>query len=325
MKITENALNVLAVRLYKGVGRAWLYKNLKGGESVAQLAHLLNTASKQPQPVTAAELHALREQIRAQLLPLAACMDGVVGLGDADFPQVRGKVKNSEQPVVLFYRGDVSLLSPASQNIAVIGLLQPDDSTIEREQAMVDELLSHGAVIVSGLALGCDSVGHQQALRRGGKTVAILPSTLQQILPAQNRPLAEEIVRKGGLLLTEYYLPTRSPMEQSGRYQERDRLQALFSDAVVLTASYAKNDLGLDSGSRLAMGYARDYGITRALMYDAELDAENPKFDLNRQIIGEEPDVVQISCASRSAVAARLCRTAVTVQTDLGEQGSLFF
>jgi DNA processing protein len=114
-------------------------------------------------------------------------------------------------------------------------------------------------------------------------------------LPSANKKLAEEIVKKNGLLITEYHEKARSKMELSGRYQERDRLQALFSDCVVLTASYAKNALGLDSGSRLAMEYAANYSIPRAVMYDAVRDGENPKFQLNRQLISEQVGVVIIS------------------------------
>lgn len=328
MNITDNALNVLAAKSYKGIGRAWLYKHLRGGESIEQLAGLINSHGKQPEMVTVDELQKVRAQIRQQLQKQADYMDGAIALGDAVFPQPRGQVKNSEQPVVLFYRGDLGLLSLESPNIAVIGLLQPDDSTVVREQAFVNALVQKGAVIVSGLALGCDSVGHRQALQAGGKTVAILPSTLDAILPSENAALAQQIVQHQGLLLTEYYLPTRSAMEQSGRYQERDRLQALFSDCVVLTASYAKNNNGLDSGSRLAMGYAQDYGIARALMYDPVLDADNPKFDLNRQLLQEQPGIIRLTGREGDSALQKIMEYAGASELSQAQpaaaQGSLF-
>ncbi|MFY9180158.1 MAG: hypothetical protein WAO12_10345 [Venatoribacter sp.] len=83
-------------------------------------------------------------------------------------------------------------------------------------------------------------------------------------------------------------------MEMIGRYQERDRLQALFSDAVILISSYAKNELGNDSGSRLAMEYASNYGITRAVVYNPDTDADNPKYDLNRQLLNET-NVIEVN------------------------------
>ncbi len=186
------------------------------------------------------------------------------------------------------------MLNRINQNITVIGLLIPDQYTEIVENEVVSKLVSRGATIVSGLALGCDSVAHRQAILSMGKTVAILPSPLNEILPSKNRDLAEQIVKGDGLLVTEYLEQAKSTMELSGRYQERDRLQALFSDCVILAASYAKNDLGLDSGSRLAMDYATKYSIPRAVMYEPRRDGNNPKYDLNRQLIRNQDGIVVI-------------------------------
>ena len=72
-----------------------------------------------------------------------------------------------------------------------------------------------------------------------------------------------------------------------GRYQERDRLQAMFSDAIILTESYDVNTDGNDSGSRLAMEYAKQYQIPRYIMYNETIDGKNPQFDLNRRLLRE--------------------------------------
>lgn len=85
-----------------------------------QLAGLINSHGKQPEMVTVDELQKVRAQIRQQLQEQAGYMDGAIALSDAVFPQPRGQVKNSEQPVVLFYRGDLGLLSLESPNIAVM-------------------------------------------------------------------------------------------------------------------------------------------------------------------------------------------------------------
>jgi DNA processing protein len=295
VKISDNALNVLAAKTYKGIGRAWIVKNLKGVDSATTIVALLNESTKEVRPITQIDFESARSSVRESIVKLAEHADGVVAIGDSDFPPYRGNVKNSDQPVALFYRGDLSLLSKNRKNVAVIGLLIPDKDTEILEREMVSKLVSCGATIVSGLALGCDTVGHRQALLSKGKTIAILPSPLNEILPSENRRLAEEIVKNDGLLITEYYEKANSRMELSGRYQERDRLQALFSDCVVLAASYAKNDLGLDSGSRLAMEYASSYSIPRAVMYDPDKDFGNQKYDLNRQLISEQIGVVVIN------------------------------
>lgn len=292
MNYSENALNVMAARIYKGIGRAWIVKNLSVPMPADTIVRLLNKSAKSGSEVTIDDFNKKKATLRRILGESSSAIDGVVAIGDDNFPPHRGSVKNSERPIFLFYRGDLSLLAANSKNIAVIGLLNPSREIENIEQKLVSGLVTSGAVIVSGLALGCDSVAHQQALDSNGKTVAILPSPLSEIMPSKNKKLANDIVANGGLLISEYLTAPKSKMELSGRYQERDRLQALFSDSIVLSASYAKNDLGNDSGSRLAMGYAKDYLIPRAVIYDQEKHSSNPMFDLNRQIIQEEPGIV---------------------------------
>jgi DNA processing protein len=293
MKISETALNVLSSLTYKGIGRAWIVQHLGAIESPARLAAILNQSAKDGGSISALEFEERKEDLRQQWERLAGVVDGVVAIGDSDFPICRGQVKDSERPVALFYRGNLPLLEKHNKNVAVVGLLNPDEDTEVFEKQVVSTLVSYGVTIVSGLALGCDSIAHKEALLSGGKTIAVLPSPITSIVPAGNSQLAEEIVEKNGLLISEYYENAKSKMELSGRYIERDRLQALFSDCVMLSASYSKNNLGNDSGSRHAMSYARSYSVARAIMYDSQQNARNPKYDLNRQLIEEDRGVEQ--------------------------------
>ncbi len=295
MRYTDNAINIITLKNYiKGIGRAWINKYLKGNENVETIVSLLNKYSKQEKPVTIEDFESFKGKIIKKIDKLGESCDGIVAIGDKHFPKHRGTVKDSEKPIYLFYKGDINLLNLESNNIAVIGLLDPDKEIEKRERKLVSEIIKRGFVIVSGLALGCDSIAHDEALK-GGKTIAILPSPLNNILPARNKKLAFDIVENGGLLITEYFDEHKSPMDLNTRYRERDRLQALYSDAIILVASYAQDsaqrwkiiDKKLDSGARLAMGFAKEYEIPRAVMYDTNIDNINPMFDLNRQIINE--------------------------------------
>lgn len=323
MNYTKNALNVLAVRTFKGIGRAWFVKNWQPNLTDMDIVALINQGNKGDVPATIGDLEQKRTAIKRLLEQSQGCMDGVVALGDKDFPKHRGDVKNSEQPIFLFYKGDLSLLSLTNRNVAVIGLLNPTPEIEKRERKVVAELTQRGATIVSGLALGCDSIAHRTALECDGKTVAILPSPLSSIMPATNRPLAQQILDLGGLLVSEYLTDAKSKMALSSRYQERDRLQALFSDAIVLSASYAKNNLGLDSGSRLAMSYAADYGIPRAVIYD-DSEATNPMFDLNRQYMREDGRVVVIRETTSASDLDRLLRLKPRTAQPRYSQNTIF-
>lgn len=299
MKFTDNAINIITAKTYKGIGRAWINKMLKGNESVETIVSLINKNSKQDELITIDDFEFDKNQIINQIEKFQDSCDGLVAIGDKNFPQYRGNVKESERPIYLFYKGDLSLLDIENYCITVIGLLNPDEKIEIREQKIVAEIVKRNVFVVSGLAFGCDSIAHKQALK-GGKTIAVLPSPLNNIMPAKNKGLAFEIVEEGGLLITEYYDEHKSAMDLSSRYKDRDRLQALYCDAIILAASYAQDSAEkwkmfgqkLDSGARLAMGFAKDYNIPRAVMYDQSLDSENPMFDLNRQLIAEQRDII---------------------------------
>lgn len=216
--------------------------------------------------------------------------EGFVCVYDDDFPVINRKVKNNgDKPYLLFYNGDLSLLGNLNNNVAVIGLIDPDEEIVKRESKIVKRLVENNLIIVSGLAKGCDTVAHKVCLESNGKTIAILPSQLSKIYPAENRELAEEIVNKGGLLITEYYKDPVSRYESINRFIERDRLQAMFSKAIILIASYRKGEG--DSGSRHALEAAKMYGIERYAMYNSEIDEQNKRFGLNKDLVNGEEQV----------------------------------
>lgn len=302
MKYSNNVINILTAKTYKGIGRAWIVQNIKGNESIEAIVSLLSKDAKLDYPITIDDFKNNSKIIKDKIYKLEQFIDGAVAIGDDNFPRYRGKVKHSEQPIVLFYKGDINLLDIDNNNITVIGLLNPDEEIENRERRIIQEIVKHDITIVSGLAFGCDSIAHKQALI-GGKTIAILPSPLNNILPATNKSLAYEILEEKGLLISEYYEDFKSKTELSSRYKERDRLQALFCDTIILAASYTQDSATrwkiynqkLDSGARLAMEYAKNYNVPCAVMYNKEIDTNNPMFDLNRQLIEEQKDIITLT------------------------------
>lgn len=324
MKYTRHALNVLTARSYNGIGPAWIIDNLTPDDDMESIVSKLERTTRQKITNFAEK----RDQYTMLLhQKLESCCDGIVAYGDKDFPEYRTK-KKGDCPVLLFYKGNLDLLNIDNPKITVIGLLNPEEDIVKRERKMVAEFVQNGATIVSGLALGCDSVAHRQALDSGGKTIAILPSPLSNILPAQNKALAAEIVAKGGLLITEYGKAVDNLQALRGRYTQRDRLQALFCDTIVLAASYVHNSATrwpklsrkkLDSGARLAMQYAQEWEIPRAVMYDESTDKDNPMFDLNREIKETAAIILQSDNLTESV------RNIMSRKANLSRQTSLFF
>ena len=109
------------------------------------------------------------------------------------------------KPLLLWYVGNLNI----EKSIAVVGSRKMIPETAEVVDKFVEVVSSLNFSIVSGLANGVDEKAHISALENNAKTVAVLPSSLDNILPVSNKGLANEIVEQGGLLLTEY--PPGSP------------------------------------------------------------------------------------------------------------------
>jgi DNA processing protein len=169
---------------------------------------------------------------------------GLIGYYDDEYPKALRKAINEEgkldPPLLLWYRGDISILNMPA--IAVIGTREATPEGVAGGEYLSGEFAKRGFNIVSGLAVGCDTCGHKGALKVGGKTTAILANGLDHdsIYPPENQDLAEEIVEKGGLLLSEYRIKSTV-----NRYNlvARDRLQAAMGKATLVIQT------GVDGGT----------------------------------------------------------------------------
>ena len=215
----------------------------------------------------------------------------VISVFDENFPSTNVKLKNSEKPFFFAYKGDLTLLNNENKNVAVIGVLTPPNEIVEREQKVVKNLTEKGFNIVSGLAKGCDTVAHNESIKNNTKTIAFLPSTIENIYPKENVALANKLVKNGGLIITEYVSEPKNKYETVKRFIERDRLQALYSKAVVLIASFRKGEG--DSGSRHAFEKAIKYGKKRLVMY-RESDSNNLTFGLNKDYVMQGEKVISL-------------------------------
>ena len=213
----------------------------------------------------------------------------VISVFDENFPSANVKLKNSEKSFFFAYKGDITLLNNVDKNVAVIGVLTPTNEIVEREQKVVKTLTKKGYNIVSGLAKGCDTVAHSESVKNNAKTIAFLPSTIENIYPKENIGLANEIIKNDGLIITEYVNESKNKYESVKRFIERDRLQALYSKAVVLISSFRKGEG--DSGSRHAFEKAKQYGKKRLVMY-RESDSNDLIFGLNKDYVIQGEKIV---------------------------------
>ena len=126
-----------------------------------------------------------------------------------------------------------------------------------------------GYVVVSGLALGCDAAAHRGCMAGKAGTIAIVATGLDRVHPHENIPLQEEILRKGGLILSEQPLGVKA---NPARLVARNRLQAALSEEVVVA------ECPYHSGTMHTVRFAQKYGKTikaAILPYDKEENSGN--------------------------------------------------
>ncbi len=135
-----------------------------------------------------------------------------------------------EQPPPVYVRGSV----PSRVGVAVVGTRKCTRYGLEIAGSIGRRIAAAGWVTVSGLARGIDAAAHRGTVEAGGRGVAVLGSGLDHIYPAENAGLAEQLVRLGGALVSEY--PGATPPDR-WRFPARNRLIAALSVAVVVVES----------------------------------------------------------------------------------------
>ena len=153
-------------------------------------------------------------------------------------------------PEVIYCRGNLDLLSQHSR-VAIIGARAADGEGCGAAYRLGQIWARNGYVVVSGLALGCDTAAHRGCLDEGGETIAIVASGLDICHPKENKALEQEIIDKGGLIISEQPLGVKA---NPTRLVARNRLQAALSNIVILAQSPEKG------GSMYTIEFARRYG-----------------------------------------------------------------
>ena len=132
--------------------------------------------------------------------------EGVVALAWRD-PAYPPRLKQiDDPPPVLYVRG--SLLPEDERAVAVVGTRSPTAYGREAAGSLSGDLARSGITIVSGLALGIDTVAHRSALEQGGRTIAVVANGLDIIYPRDNARLSRQIAEQGAVV-SEYPLGTR--------------------------------------------------------------------------------------------------------------------
>jgi len=178
----------------------------------------------------------------------------VCSILDATYPPSLNNL--TDPPLVLYYQGNWSVLNQYKW-LTVVGSRMPTIYTKKVLQNILEPACRSGVGVVSGLALGVDTLAHQIALQAQSATVGIIGSGLDlaSFYPAENWALKQQILDQGGLVISEYP-PGTEPA--SYNFPRRNRLLAALGNLVWVVQA------GLKSGSLITASFARDLGKTVA-------------------------------------------------------------
>ena len=178
------------------------------------------------------------------------CDSGHVSLltiDDSDYPAMLRKIY--DPPLFIFLKG--TFTKEDEKALAIVGTRQPTDYGRQVTAQFAESLASAGVTIVSGLALGIDTIAHHTALQHGGRTIAVMGSGIDTIYPFTNRTLSKTIA-ENGCLISEF-LPGTKP--DAPNFPRRNRIISGLSIATIVA------EAGLRSGATLTAQMAFDLRV----------------------------------------------------------------
>lgn len=153
-------------------------------------------------------------------------------------------------PLLLYTKGNMNLNN--DKIVSIVGTRNATEYGKKVCERLIEGLVPHNPLIVSGLALGIDVIAHKAALQNGLQTVGVLGNSLESLYPPLNRSVAEKMKENGGLI-SEFESGTKPDREN---FPQRNRIVAGMADVTIVVESAVKG--GSMITAKLAMDYNRD-------------------------------------------------------------------
>ncbi|MCA1566267.1 MAG: DNA-processing protein DprA [Acidobacteria bacterium] len=244
----------IALNMTPGVGpraAARLLERFGSAEAVfAALRSELERLRLRPEAVESIVLRDRHAEAERELERVRVLGADVLILDDGAYPALLREI--ADPPVTLYVRGawEACLDAPC---VAIVGSRRCSTYGQNVALMLARDLAARGVTIVSGLARGIDAAAHRGALEAGGRTVGVLGTGVDEIYPRDHKKLAEEILSRGGALVSQFPLGT-PPIPENFPY--RNRIISGLSLGVLLVEA-AENSGSLIT-ARLAMEQNRE-------------------------------------------------------------------
>jgi DNA processing protein len=244
----------IALNMTPGVGpraAARLLERFGSAEAVfAALRSELERLRLRPEALESIVLRDRHAEAERELERVRALGADVLVLDDGIYPALLREI--ADPPVTLYVRGEWEACLDAPC-VAIVGSRRCSTYGQNVALMLARDLAARGVTIVSGLARGIDAAAHRGALEAGGRTVGVLGTGVDEVYPRDHKKLAEEILARGGALVSQFPLGT-PPIPENFPY--RNRIISGLSLGVALVEA-AENSGSLIT-ARLALEQSRE-------------------------------------------------------------------
>lgn len=164
---------------------------------------------------------------------------------DLEYPNKLLEIK--EYPKELYVIGNEKLL--CKKAIGIVGARESTGYGEKCARIFAREISKANICIVSGMAIGIDTAAHEGAIREKGSTIAVLGCGFNKIYPKENIDLFNDILKKGGCIISEYSPNTEANLST---FPKRNRIISGLSNGILVVEAMHR------SGSLITAKYAKE-------------------------------------------------------------------
>lgn len=154
----------------------------------------------------------------------------VITRADKEYPKRFKKLLKAQSPNILYVAGDLDILN--TDTLGIVGSRNANEDSVEFTKKITSSAVEQGYTIASGGSRGIDSIAHETAIKKNGKTIAILSDGLMSFL--KNKETVSAILNKQMLVISPYHPNARF---YSYTALERNKYIYTLSKCVVATSS----------------------------------------------------------------------------------------
>ena len=171
----------------------------------------------------------------------------IIKITDKEYPEKLKQIY--DPPKILYVKGNKNILNEKS--IAIIGTRMCSMYGKVIAEKISYELAKENIITISGLARGIDTYAHLGTVKAERKTIAVLGCGIDRVYPEENKILAEEIIKKGGAIISEYAIGTKP---ERMNFPRRNRIISGLSDGVLVVEARQR------SGTFITVDFALEQG-----------------------------------------------------------------